>query len=102
MYRRGIHYGEGNTRGMGTSGLRESVQGQNPTGPIHGGLETDTWGADAVRPRDIQNGIEDPDWSYWGGKAHGFTDDHFAGKLLGKTSDGEILLGYVRLPDASF
>ncbi len=37
--------------------------------PIYDGLETDTWGADAVRPRDIQNGIEDPEWSYWGGKA---------------------------------
>ena len=36
--------------------------------PIYNGLETDTWGADAVRPRDIHNGIEDPKWSYWGGK----------------------------------
>jgi len=36
--------------------------------PIYQGLEYDTWGADAVRPRDIHNGIEDPDWSYWGGK----------------------------------
>ena len=36
--------------------------------PIYDGLETDTWGADAVRPRDIHNGIEDPEWSYWGGK----------------------------------
>jgi hypothetical protein len=36
--------------------------------PIHGALTSDTWGADGVRPRDIQNGIEDPDWSYWGGK----------------------------------
>jgi len=37
--------------------------------PIYDGLETDTWGTDAVRPRDIHNGIEDPEWSYWGGKA---------------------------------
>ncbi len=36
--------------------------------PIYEELENDTWGADAVRPRDIQNGIEDPEWSYWGGK----------------------------------
>lgn len=36
--------------------------------PIFDGLETDTWGADAVIPRDIHNGIEDPEWSYWGGK----------------------------------
>jgi hypothetical protein len=36
--------------------------------PIYTSLESDTWGADSVRPRDIQNGIEDPEWSYWGGK----------------------------------
>lgn len=36
--------------------------------PVYNGLECDTWGTDAVRPRDINNGIEDPDWSYWGGK----------------------------------
>lgn len=36
--------------------------------PIYKGLETDIWGADAVIPRDIHNGIEDPEWSYWGGK----------------------------------
>jgi len=36
--------------------------------PIYKGLETDTWGTDAVKPRDIHNGIEDPEWSYWGGR----------------------------------
>jgi len=36
--------------------------------PIYRELTTDTWGADTVKPRDIQNGIEDPGWSYWGGK----------------------------------
>ena len=36
--------------------------------PVYKGLETDTWGTDAVRPRDIHNGIEDPEWSYWGGR----------------------------------
>ena len=36
--------------------------------PIYKGLETGTWGTDAVRPRDIHNGIEDADWSYWGGR----------------------------------
>ena len=36
--------------------------------PICKGLETDTWGTDAVKPRDIHNGIEDPAWSYWGGR----------------------------------
>jgi len=36
--------------------------------PIYKGLEDDVWGTDAVRPRDIHNGIEGPDWSYWGGR----------------------------------
>jgi len=36
--------------------------------PIYEGLEPDTWGEDPVRPRDIHNGIEDSEWSYWGGK----------------------------------
>ena len=36
--------------------------------PIFEGLEADPWGTDKVRPRDIHNGIEDPDWSYWGGR----------------------------------
>lgn len=37
--------------------------------PVYKTLTSDTWGADGVRPRDIQNGIEDPGWSYWGGKS---------------------------------
>jgi len=32
-----------------------------------GKRKSDTWGEDAVKPRDIKLGIEDPDWSYWGG-----------------------------------
>ena len=36
--------------------------------PIHGQLEDkNIWGAENVIPRDIQNGIEDNGWSYWGG-----------------------------------
>lgn len=30
-------------------------------------LSSDTWGAAAVRPRFVDNGIEDRIWSYWGG-----------------------------------
>jgi hypothetical protein len=36
--------------------------------PIFNKLRSETWGADGVVPRDIDNGIEDPAWSYWGGK----------------------------------
>jgi len=36
---------------------------------IQGRLTGDTWGADRVKPRDLDNGIEDRDWSYWGGNA---------------------------------
>ena len=32
-----------------------------------GTLSKDTWGADSVRPRYIDNGIERPDISFWGG-----------------------------------
>lgn len=32
-----------------------------------GTLSRDTWGADAVLPRYVDNGIEDRTWSYWGG-----------------------------------
>ncbi len=35
--------------------------------PIISELTTDTWGVEDVIPRDIENGIEDKDWSYWGG-----------------------------------
>ena len=30
-------------------------------------LSSDTWGADCVLPRYVDNGIEDGIWSYWGG-----------------------------------
>ena len=30
-------------------------------------LRSDVWGADSVRPRLLDNGIEDASWSYWGG-----------------------------------
>ena len=30
---------------------------------------SDTWGADNVIPRDVENGVEDRTWSYWGGNA---------------------------------
>ncbi len=35
--------------------------------PILSERTSDTWGVDAVKPRDITLGIEDPAWSYWGG-----------------------------------
>ncbi|MEZ4968551.1 MAG: glycoside hydrolase family protein [Flavobacteriaceae bacterium] len=39
-----------------------------PMTPV-GQLTRDTWGAANVVPRYMDNGIEDPDWSYWGGNA---------------------------------
>jgi len=38
-----------------------------PIPPI-GSLTSDTWGTDGVVPRYVDNGIEDREWSYWGGK----------------------------------
>ncbi len=37
--------------------------------PIMGELSSVTWGADNVIPRYAENGLEDMDWSYWGGNA---------------------------------
>ncbi|MFC2111703.1 hypothetical protein ACFLTA_00395 [Bacteroidota bacterium] len=36
--------------------------------PIHENLSSEVWGAEGVIPRDPDNGIEHPDWSYWGGR----------------------------------
>ncbi|MDO6818511.1 glycoside hydrolase family protein [Zobellia sp. 1_MG-2023] len=35
--------------------------------PDLGGMTSNTWGAPGVVPRDINNGVESPLWSYWGG-----------------------------------
>ncbi|BDD02319.1 glycoside hydrolase family protein [Persicobacter psychrovividus] len=35
--------------------------------PDHGQLSSDTWGAQQVLPRHVENGIEDNEYSYWGG-----------------------------------
>ncbi len=35
--------------------------------PTLGSLTDNTWGADCVIPRYVDNGIEDSEWSYWGG-----------------------------------
>ncbi|WP_075603356.1 hypothetical protein [Saccharicrinis aurantiacus] len=45
--------------------------------PIHKQLQSDTWGADGVLPRDVDNGIEDPDWSYWGGRPVKDSDEKY-------------------------
>jgi len=37
--------------------------------PTLGPLSSETWGGDNVLPRYIENGIEDQEWSYWGGNA---------------------------------
>ena len=54
--------------------------------PVKGPLTSDTWGAAQVKPRYIENGIEDPEWSYWGGNA-----------LLG--DDGKYHLYVCRWPE---
>lgn len=56
--------------------------------PDLGGLTTKTWGSSGVVPRDVNNGIEDPNWSYWGGNT----------KLL---KDGEYHLFVARWPESA-
>jgi hypothetical protein len=45
--------------------------------PTMASLTKDTWGADYVVPRYIDNGIEDEEWSYWGGNALLGTDGKY-------------------------
>ena len=35
--------------------------------PIGNGFTDKCWGGDNVKPRDVRNGIEEPEYSYWGG-----------------------------------
>lgn len=35
--------------------------------PVQDGLESELWGNEFVRPREVENGVESPDWAYWGG-----------------------------------
>ncbi len=35
--------------------------------PLLGPRTDETWGVDVVKPRDVLNGIEEAEWSYWGG-----------------------------------
>ena len=42
-----------------------------------GALSSATWGAACVIPRYIDNGIEDPKWSYWGGNIIRGDDDKY-------------------------
>lgn len=45
--------------------------------PVHEKLTSETWGAPGVVPRDVQNGIEDSAWSYWGGRPVQGADGRF-------------------------
>jgi len=45
--------------------------------PDLGGMTSDTWGCSCVVPRDINNGIESPEWSYWGGNSRLLDDDKY-------------------------
>lgn len=56
--------------------------------PNLGGMTSDTWGSKNVIPRDLNNGVESPEWSYWGGNT-----------LLGK--DGKYHLFVCRWPENS-
>lgn len=45
--------------------------------PVRNKLTSDTWGVDAVKPRDVLNGIEEPEWSYWGGNIKKVSDKEY-------------------------
>ena len=41
------------------------------------GLRADVWGGDNVKPRNVDNGIEDPAWSYWCRSVHREADGKY-------------------------
>mgnify|MGYP003663529523 CR=1 FL=1 len=45
--------------------------------PLLGKRTSDAWGGPNVLPRDVRNGIEDSEWSYWGGNAVLGDDDQY-------------------------
>ncbi|MEO0796800.1 MAG: hypothetical protein AAFX93_16655 [Verrucomicrobiota bacterium] len=55
--------------------------------PIHKELRSDLWGVETVLPRDPDNGVEDGEWSYWGGK------------VVHDSSDGKYHILIVRWPE---
>lgn len=68
---------------LGAPGIPRALAGRSRTGtaaepptpfidrfqkmPVHDGVESDVWGRSFVVPRDTDNGMEDPEWCYWGG-----------------------------------
>jgi hypothetical protein len=56
--------------------------------PVHRGLTTNVWGGDNVKPRDADNGLEDPQWSYWCMNVH-------------RAADGREHMFAVRWPESS-
>lgn len=45
--------------------------------PDLGGMTSNTWGSSGVVPRDLNNGIEDPNWSFWGGNTRLLEDGNY-------------------------
>lgn len=45
--------------------------------PVTNGLRSDVWGGDNVKPRNVDNGIEDPKWSYWCMSVHQENDHKY-------------------------
>ncbi|HOW65407.1 MAG TPA: hypothetical protein P5186_22145 [Candidatus Paceibacterota bacterium] len=43
--------------------------------PVANGLRSDTWGGPNVKPRNVENGLEDPAWSYWCMSVHRAAED---------------------------
>ncbi|RTE54035.1 hypothetical protein EHW67_08905 [Arenibacter aquaticus] len=57
--------------------------------PDLGGITSNTWGAPNVIPRDSNNGVESPRWSYWGGNT------------LQEKEDGKYHLFVCRWPETA-
>lgn len=67
--------------------------------PIYNRLQRDVWGAENVIPRDIENGIEDPKWSYWGGRPMKDKDEKYHMLVVRWPEDG--LKGHWEWPNST-
>ncbi|BAX81094.1 glycoside hydrolase family protein [Labilibaculum antarcticum] len=67
--------------------------------PIYKELRSDVWGAEGVIPRDPDNGIEHPDWTYWGGRPVEDKDGKY--HMLVTRWPGNALKGHWEWPNST-
>ena len=57
-----------------------------PIGP----LTSECWGGDNVKPRDVRNGMEEPDYSYWAGTSSMSTEGTIFSSRAGRSRSRRV------------